>query len=29
VLSRRYTPRLSGSGMSNFQLTRGLLGISM
>jgi altronate dehydratase len=29
VLSRRYTPRLSGYGMSNFQLTRGLLGISM
>jgi hypothetical protein len=29
VLSRRYTPRLSGSGMNNFQLTRGLLGISM
>ena len=29
VLSRRYTPRLSGHGMSNFQLTRGLLGISM
>ena len=29
VLSRRYTPRLSGNGMSNFQLTRGLLGISL
>ena len=27
--SRGYTPRLHGSGASSFQLTRGLLGISM
>ena len=27
--SRRYTPKLYASGMSSFQLTRGMLGISM
>jgi len=27
--SRRYVPRLSGSGITGFQLTRGLLGLSM
>ena len=29
VASRRYTPRLHGKGNTDFQLTRGLLGISM
>ena len=27
--SRRYTPKLYASGMSSFQLSRGLLGLSM
>lgn len=29
TLSRRYTPRLTASGNTQFQITRGLLGISM
>ena len=29
VASRRYTPKLHGKGNTDFQLTRGLLGISM
>jgi hypothetical protein len=29
VASRRYTPRLYGQGNVSFQLTRGLLGVSM
>ena len=29
VASRKYTPKLHGKGNTNFQLTRGLLGISM
>jgi hypothetical protein len=29
VASRRYTPRLYGQGNTGFQLTRGLLGVSM
>lgn len=29
VASRRYLPRLYGSGITSFQLTRGLLGLSM
>ena len=29
VASRRYTPRLYGQGHVGFQLTRGLLGVSM
>ena len=29
VASRRYTPRLYGQGNVGFQLTRGLLGVSM
>ena len=29
VASRRYVPRLYGSGITSFQLTRGLLGLSM
>jgi hypothetical protein len=29
VASRRYTPKLFASGMTGFQLTRGLLGLSM
>ena len=29
VASRQYTPKLHGKGNTNFQLTRGLLGISM
>jgi hypothetical protein len=29
VASRRYTPRLHGQGNVGFQLTRGLLGVSM
>ena len=29
VASRRYTPRLYGQGNTSFQLTRGLLGVSM
>jgi hypothetical protein len=29
VASRRYTPRLYGQGYIGFQLTRGLLGVSM
>ena len=29
VASRQYTPKLHGKGNTDFQLTRGLLGISM
>jgi hypothetical protein len=29
VASRRYTPKLYGQGNIGFQLTRGLLGVSM
>ena len=29
VAARRYTPRLYGQGNTGFQLTRGLLGVSM
>jgi hypothetical protein len=29
VASRRYTPKLYGTGNTDFQFTRGLLGVSM
>jgi hypothetical protein len=29
VVSRRYTPRAAGQGNTDFQITRGLLGVSM
>ncbi len=29
VASREYTPRLFGAGNTDFQFTRGLLGVSM
>jgi hypothetical protein len=29
VLSRRYTPRMFAQGNTDFQMTRGLLGVSM